>query len=164
MAKWDGAADFAACIEESVGHKPWFDYYRTMFSEYKDARSGYTAFKLGSTATNMAREAWALREEARLQWTEHFGGASADWPLEHPPLVLWLPIVGWGACLGCTWLQDRTGGKGGDVKTAAREARKHALDEGADPTAVRTVGVPTVYRDDGPPPPNVTRDGTQPEA
>ena len=140
-------------IEESVGHEPWFDYYRMMTPGYKNPPAAYTAFKYGSTAINIARDAWAMREMAREEWCARFGEDISDWPVEHPPVVLWMPMVGQGACLRCTWLHDRGNGRGGDLKTAGREARRHSVSEGADPSVVRDVGVPIVYREDGPPPP-----------
>ena len=151
MAKWEESAAFAARIEESVGRNPWFDCYRTMFPAYKNPASACTAFKLGSTAINTARDAWAMRERAREVWCGRFGDDVSSWPVGHPPVVLWLPIVGQGACLRCTWLHDRRNGRG-DLKTAGREARRHSVIEGADAAIVRELGVPVVDREDGLPP------------
>ena len=148
MAKSDGAAAFAARLEQSVGDKPWFDYYRTMFPGYKNPPSGFIAWKLGSTAINIARDVWGMREQAREGWCARFGEDISDWPVEHPPVVLWMPMVGQGACLRCRWLHDRSDGRG-DLKTAGREARRHSVSEGADPAVVGELGVPIVYREDG---------------
>ncbi len=79
MAQWEGSAAFAARIEESVGGKPWFDYYQTMYPGYKNPPAAYTAFKYGSSAINSARDAWAMREMAREEWRERFGEDVSDW-------------------------------------------------------------------------------------
>jgi hypothetical protein len=151
ITTWQGAAAFAARLQDSVGDEPWFDYYRNMHPDYVNPPSAFTAFKLGSTAINIARDAWAMREHARQEWCERYGIDVSGWPVEHPPVVLWLPLVGQGACLACTWLHDRGDGRS-DLKTAGREARGHSISEGADPAVVNGLGVPVVYREDGIPP------------
>jgi hypothetical protein len=63
--------------------------------------------------------------------------------LKHPPVVLWLPFTAHSACLACLWITD---GAGEDLHAAAREARRHAVDNGDNAKLVAGLPVPIAER------------------
>lgn len=100
------------------------DYHAQMFPPSSTAPPGsWLRFKMNSTGLNVARSLAAARGRGLAAWVaEH--GPVADWPLPHPPTVLWMPHCASAACFGCYWL-GRT--HGCSVDEAATLARGHAL-------------------------------------
>jgi hypothetical protein len=92
-----------------------------------------------STAVNIVQALWHARERAR-QDLHHDLERSR---LKHPQVVLWLPFVAHPACLACRWI---TSGSGEDLRAAAREARRHAVDNGDNAERAGKLPVPIAER------------------
>jgi hypothetical protein len=114
-----------------AGDAPWADYYLQMWPGYKEATSGYQRWKYGSSALNMTRDAWESRERARVEWIARHGDDVSRWPMEHPPVIIWQPLVYMAACLGCTWIEATREGRS-DLEVVARWAREHSISHGGE--------------------------------
>ncbi len=84
--------------------EPWADYYRQMFPRHEQPESAFAVWKYATTAVDVARTCWETREKGRADWITEFGDNPSTWPIAHPPFVVHLPRIYWGACLGCTWV------------------------------------------------------------
>jgi len=124
------------------GDEPWADYYRSLFPGHTHPRNNFDAWKYSTTAVNVARALWGARERALRQWERDHGVDRGPWPVDHPPVVLWLPYIARGACLNCTWI----GGDAADLRRAGRSARNHSISKGDDPMVVRDLRVPISER------------------
>lgn len=145
--------DAAPSTTTFAGDEPWADYYRAMYPRHAEPASALLSWKYRTSAVGIAKNAWTACERAREDWCARYGADVSAWPLDHPPVVLWLPLIYYGACLRCTWIDVRKTRRD-EVKVAGREARKHAISMGADPGAARALRIPVVGRvgvDDRPP-------------
>jgi len=126
----------------------WAGFRARLFPPSAAAPEGsWLRFKMNSAGLNIARQLAAARNRGLAAWKgEH--GAVADWPLPHPPTVLWMPYMAYGACLGCTWVPCA---HADDVDVAAGLARRHARREwGVRQDADLPSGPLAVWRRDGP--------------
>jgi hypothetical protein len=121
--------------------EPWRAYFEVLYPEPTRPMSEFGRWKRATTCSNMTRDLWDARERARHCWIEQ-PKTVEDRQLNHPPVVLWLPMVANAACLGCLWI----GKSSRSVEGAARLARNHSVDRGDDPTAVYRLRVPISAR------------------
>jgi hypothetical protein len=98
------------------------EYHRQLFS-LTSMSCGFTRWKVLSTGINIARQLAGARNAARATWVALYGAEPAGWPLQHPPVVLWIPEMAYAACRGCWWLGDSSDERG----AAADAARRHAV-------------------------------------
>jgi hypothetical protein len=121
----------------------WATYCRQLYPGHERPRTAFGAWKLATTAVNITRSLWEARERARLRWQSDYEPDPAGWPVEHPPVVLWVPNVASAACLQCSWVSR---GRGSTPASAGRAARKHSIDNGGDLRTVRQLRVPVSQR------------------
>jgi hypothetical protein len=83
------------------GPNTWGPYWDAMFSPAMV--TGWINWKRGSTGVNIARLYWYEREYLRLAYESVYGSDPANWPSQHPGVVL----GDRAACLRChyfgTW-------------------------------------------------------------
>jgi hypothetical protein len=108
--------------------EPWGDYYRQMFPHHERPESAFAVWKYATTAVDVASVCWDARERARVEWGNHYGNDPIGWPVQHPPVVLYIPQVSWVGCLRCCWVAR---GGGADVENAANLGRGHAVEHGS---------------------------------
>jgi hypothetical protein len=96
--------------------------------------TGWINWKRGSTGVNVARRLWDQREYLRRTYESVHGTAPAEWPSQHPAVildaVLWVVHAG---CLRCQWFHP-TGHsmkRPDDLQQALALARRHEMSEGA---------------------------------
>jgi hypothetical protein len=119
----------------------WRAYYEVLYPEPTRPISAFGQWKRATTCTNLTRDLWEARERARQSWVAE-PRTVEEQQLDHPPVVLWLPMVANAACLGCVWI-----GKGSSsVEGAAQRARNHSVDRGDDPAVVSRLPVPISAR------------------
>jgi hypothetical protein len=130
--------------------EPWADYYRQIFPGHSNPRTAYDSWKYASTAVNITRQLWETRERGRNLFIEHHGPNADHWPVPHPPVVLWIPVVLHPACLRCTWITSV-----GSAEEAGQVARAHAFEHVPRSSRVAQYRVPVLPRNgavDDPPP------------
>jgi hypothetical protein len=139
-------------VPESTGVQPsfrptteiWADYYRQLYPGHIHPRNSFDSWKYATTAVGVAEQLWEARERARLRWESENGDSPPDWPVAHPPVVLWLPMVANAACLVCSWIAR---GSDATVESAGHIARDHSVEHGSDRDTVRQHRVPISERD-----------------
>lgn len=116
----------ALCGDDDAG---WAEYHAQMFPPSPmSPPDSWLRFKMNSAGLNVARQLAAARNRGIAAWTvEH--GEVGDWPLAHPPTVLWMPYMAYGGCFGCSWLDCP---HADDVGRAAVLARRHAAATGTE--------------------------------
>jgi hypothetical protein len=125
----------------STPTEPWRAYFEVLYPEPSRPISGFGRWKRATTCTNMTRDLWDARERARQSWVAE-PRTVEEQQLDHPPVVLWLPMVANAACLGCLWID-----KGSNtIERAAQRARNHSVDRGDDPAVVSRLPVPISAR------------------
>ena len=125
----------------------WADYHAQMFDLNKVPPGSFLRWKIQSSGVNIARQLAEARNRGLTAWTEGHGPV-ADWSSPHPPTVLWMPYMAYGACFGCTWLENAGGD---DVDGAAGLAGDHASGHLPAGTDGRLLRVPlAVWRRDAP--------------
>jgi len=119
----------------------WRAYFGVLYPEPTRPMSAFGQWKRATTCTNLTRDLWAARERARQNWVAQ-PRTVEERQLDHPTVVLWVPIVANAACLGCLWI-----GKGSSsMERAAQLARNHSVDRGDDPAVVSRLPVPISAR------------------
>lgn len=110
-------------------HPPWWPGDERGYSEYHRRRYTLTSrttpfdrWKIRTTGVNVCRQLAGARNLGRAAWEREHGADPDDWPLAHPPAVLWIPYIAHAACLRCWWLGDSSA----DAGQAASSARRHA--------------------------------------
>lgn len=81
----------------------WGPYFEAMFPPGRV--TAWINFKRMSTGVNVVRGLWDEREELRQEYEALHGTDHAQWPAQHPGIVL--DAVQWvahPACLACHWL------------------------------------------------------------
>jgi hypothetical protein len=121
--------------------EPWRAYFEVLYPEPTHPISAFGQWKRATTCTNMTRDLWDARERARQSWVAE-PRTVEEQQLDHPPVVLWLPMVANAACLGCLWIDKGSG----SVEGAARRARNHSVDRSDDPAVVSRLTVPISAR------------------
>jgi hypothetical protein len=120
---------------------PWDAYYSVLYPEPARPISAFGQWKRATTGVNITKALWEARERARKQWTAG-PRTGEEQQLSHPPVVLWLPMVANGACLGCSWIERESG----SIDEAAESARRHSIGSGGLPSAVSRLRVPISER------------------
>jgi hypothetical protein len=115
----------------SAGHS-WGPYWDAMFGP--SMVTEWIDWKRGSTGVNIARRLWDQREYLRRTYESVHGTDPAEWPSQHPGVVLdevlW---VAHAACLRCHWF-DSSGHSmrsPADLQQALVLARRHEMSDGA---------------------------------
>jgi hypothetical protein len=121
--------------------EPWRAYYAVLYPEPTHPMSPFGQWKRATTCTNITRDLWDARERARQSWVAE-PRTVEEQQLDHPPVVLWLPMVANAACLGCVWI----GQGSSSMENAAQRARNHCVDRGDDPAVVSRLPVPISAR------------------
>lgn len=90
-------------------HAPntWGPYWEAIFGWDPGTErlvTGFTQWKLSSTAVNVARGYWNRREYHRLTYESVYGSDPEHWPSRHPGIVL----GDRPGCLRCHYLGART--------------------------------------------------------
>jgi hypothetical protein len=80
----------------------WADYYRQLCPGHTNPRSSFQVWRYATTAVDITRGFWVARERARATWEAEHGDDASAWPISHPPVVQWLPMIAkaasWRAC------------------------------------------------------------------
>lgn len=109
----------------------WGPYFQALFPPGRV--TAWANFKRKSTGVNVARRLWGQREEMRQAYEALHGTNRAQWPTQHPGIVL--DAVQWvahPACLGCHWFHRGVSMKEADWKDHAAElALRHQDSNGA---------------------------------
>ncbi len=100
----------------------WEDYHRQLY-DLASATDGFSRWKIQSSGVNVARQLASARNRGLAAWVRTHGTDPEDWPLQHPPAVLWLPSMAHAGCLRCWWVTDALS----SVDAAAAAARRHAV-------------------------------------
>lgn len=117
----------------------WSDHGRTTWGPYWDVMfrpaqvTGWTDWKRGSAGVNIARSYWYQREYLRRAYESVYGSDPAEWPSQHPGVVLWRRP----ACLRCRYFDVDTG-----PLRALDLARHHETSGGEYPAVDRGFGTP----------------------
>jgi hypothetical protein len=88
--------------QPSPGREGWGPYFGAMLPPQRV--TPWINFKRMSTGVNIARRLWAQRENLRHEYEAIHGIDRAQWPVQHPGVVL--DAVEWmahPACLTCQW-------------------------------------------------------------
>ena len=111
----------------------WGPYFQALFPP--GLVTAWDNFKRKSTGLNVVRRLWDQREEMRQEYEALHGTNHAQWPTQHPGIVL--DAVQWvahPACLGCHWFHHGVSMKDADWQDHAAElALRHQ-----DPTVPTT--------------------------
>ena len=121
----------------------WAPYFRQLWPSYLTPRSGFIAWKHCTTGVHIAETLWGVRQSLRREWILSHGSNPENWPIAHPPAVLWMPCVAHSACLRCSWLDI-----GGDssLEGVSQHAKEHAVMEGCDTRVAARIRVPVGER------------------
>ncbi len=110
----------------------WGPYWDAMFPPRRVR--AWINWKRMSTGVNIAKRLWDQREYLRRTYESVHGADPAEWPSQHPGVVLDAVLwVAHGACLGCHWF-DPTGHsmrRTDDLQQALVLARRHETSNGA---------------------------------
>jgi hypothetical protein len=123
-------------------NEPWAEFYRQLFPGHTTPRTGFEAWKFGSTAVNVTRQLWEARSRAEQRYEQRWGEDPDRWPIPHPPVLLWLPECFHAACLRCEWIH----GGGSRRRPEALLAHAHAVEHGAPPALVSLRPIPVAAR------------------
>ncbi|ORB12998.1 hypothetical protein [Mycobacterium noviomagense] len=114
------------------GDTTWGPYFQALFPPRRV--TAFIDFKRKTSGLNIARRLWDQREDMRREYEALHGTDHAQWPTQHPGVVLdAVPEIARPACLGCQWLHPR-GVSMGDVDwrvQAAEIALRHQDSNGA---------------------------------
>jgi len=109
----------------------WGPYFEAMFPPRPV--TAWINFKRMSAGVNIARRLWDQREEMRDEYEAFHGTNHAQWPAQHPGIVL--DAVQWvahPACLACHWFHQGVAMQKADWQDRAAElALRHQASDGA---------------------------------
>ncbi len=126
----------------SPSGQPWANYYWILYPGHVRPSNGFSAWKYATTAVNITEALWQARERARVEWEASLAEHPFRWDIDHPPVVLWLPYVAYGACLSCTWLVDANS----SLESAVELSKAHTIENGTDREFVSSLRVPISER------------------
>jgi hypothetical protein len=109
----------------------WGPYFQALFPPGRV--TAWDNFKRMSTGVNIARRLWDQREEMLQEYEALHGTHHAQWPTQHPGVVL--DAVQWvahPACLACHWFHHGVSMRDADWQIHAAElALRHQSSHGA---------------------------------
>lgn len=118
------------------GETMWDPYFQAMFPPGRVTE--WDNFKRMSTGVNVVRRLWDQREEMRQEYEALNGTNQAQWPTQHPGIVLdAVPWIAHPACLGCHWFHH-------GVSMTEADWQQHAVE-----LALRHQDSDGAYNDDG---------------
>lgn len=119
------------------------EYHRQLFT-LDATSSGFARWKVFSTGVNIARQLAGARNAGRADWMARHGVDPGSWPLQHPPVILWIPKMAYAACVRCRCLGASTS----ERSSAASAARRHAAAglSAGDPALLLLLDPVPVYR------------------
>ena len=113
------------------------EYWERLFPPGHDRGTYFEWFRTNGARSWCQRIA-VLRNEGRAHWIEQHGCNPVNWPLPHPPVVIWMPYTYVALCAGCYWLNHRVD----NGAQAAGSTLLHTLEHCDDPADLERWGRP----------------------
>ena len=122
----------------------WRAYHEQIF-DLAAAPSAFVRWKIRSSGVHVARDLADARNTVLERWRDQHGRWQADWPVQHPPVVVVMrEQAARPACLGCLWI----GSTSDDFAAAGAAARAHASQHSDEADVLALGPVPVVQRAD----------------